>query len=422
MRLFTVLALLVVGLIAQAQVPTLISYQGRLTAGATNVEGQASLKCALVTSNGTLTLWSNDGTSTNGGEPASSFVVPVSQGLFTVLLGDTALSNMVAIPISVFQFSHVSLRLWVGDGVNGFVQLSPDQRIASVGFAMMAATVPDASITDAKLSSGAGISGMKIVPNFGSQDIVTSGSINARIINAASPPASCSAATAGRLYFNTALLKLFVCDGTQWIQLATVGTGDGSSPENAGTSCKAIKNASPAAASGVYWVDPDGPTGVSPFQCYCDMTADGGGWTLWGSMVAGGSVSTGLISTSSTNYMDQTRYAPLFSAANEFKASGATSGNQFFLSRSEAVTATCHSMNTSVPRFVNASLPVVYGHKESSGCDAAGGDFAYLGINSSGQLVVQSSGGLGLWHQNNAGGTTVVNSTTSESRVWLWLR
>jgi hypothetical protein len=46
-------------------------------------------------------------------------------------------------------------------------------------------------------------------------------------------------------------------------------------------SCKEILAANSSAVSGVYTIDPDGITGSQPSTtCQCDMTTDGGGWTL----------------------------------------------------------------------------------------------------------------------------------------------
>src|SRR5258708_31662366 len=104
-----VLALLSLG-VARAQVPQFISYQGRLLSGGTNFSGPGEFKFALVNSNGAPTYWSNNGSSVNGSEPTAAVTVVLAGGLFTVLLGDSTLANMTAIPATVFTNADVPLR------------------------------------------------------------------------------------------------------------------------------------------------------------------------------------------------------------------------------------------------------------------------------------------------------------------------
>jgi hypothetical protein len=150
---------LILGIVAsaslQAQVPQLINYQGRVVTGGTNFTGTGQFKFALVNGSGSVTYWSNDGSSTGGSQPAAAVALGVSGGLYSVLLGDATLPNMTVVPATVFTNSDVRLRVWFNDGVSGSQLLSPDQRIAAVGYAMMAANVVDGVITATSLANGA---------------------------------------------------------------------------------------------------------------------------------------------------------------------------------------------------------------------------------------------------------------------------
>ena len=84
------------------------------------------------------TYWSNDNTSNLGSQPAAAVALTVTNGLYSVLLGDTSITNMAAIPASVGANADVRLRVWFNDGVNGFQQLSPDQRLAPSGYQAVA--------------------------------------------------------------------------------------------------------------------------------------------------------------------------------------------------------------------------------------------------------------------------------------------
>lgn len=149
------LASLALAALAPAQVPQLVNYQGRVTVGGTNVNAMAQFKFSLVNGAGNVTYWSNDGTGAGGNAPTAPVSLNVQNGLYSVLLGDATLPGMTAVPSTVFNNADVRLRIWFNDGASGFQLLSPDQRIAAVGYAMMAGNVPDGAITSAKLAAGA---------------------------------------------------------------------------------------------------------------------------------------------------------------------------------------------------------------------------------------------------------------------------
>ena len=85
-----------------------------------------------------VTYWSNDGTSANGSQPTAAATVAVSNGLFTVVLGDTTVPNMTTIDSSLFAATNLQLRIWFSDGVNGFAALSPVQNLTPAPYAIQA--------------------------------------------------------------------------------------------------------------------------------------------------------------------------------------------------------------------------------------------------------------------------------------------
>ena len=126
-----ILSLLSIPRESTAQVPGILNYQGRVAVGGTNYDGTGQFKFSLVDGSGVVTFWSNG---------TASVAVPVSKGLYSVLLGDTALANMASIPAGVFTNSDIRLRVWLDTG-GGLQLLTPDQRIAAAGYALWSAGV-----------------------------------------------------------------------------------------------------------------------------------------------------------------------------------------------------------------------------------------------------------------------------------------
>jgi len=137
-----------------AATPGILSYQGRVLVNGAPYAGNGQFKFALVNAAGTTSYWSNDGTSAGGSQPTAAVQLAVSNGLYSVLLGDTTIGGMtLAIPASAFDNADVRLRIWFNDGTNGSKLLTPDQRIAPVGYAQVAKGIDDGAVTPTKIAS-----------------------------------------------------------------------------------------------------------------------------------------------------------------------------------------------------------------------------------------------------------------------------
>ena len=161
-----------------AAVPQLLNHQGRIAVAGVNFNGSGQFKFALVDATGLITYWSNDGTNNANTEPTSPVTLAVTKGLYSVLLGDTALANMTALPTTALDHADVRLRVWFNDGSHDFQQISPDQRLAATPYAMVAGKVDQVLLgsvvappVNPVIAWGTNTSGDTVVPSL--SDVVS---------------------------------------------------------------------------------------------------------------------------------------------------------------------------------------------------------------------------------------------------------
>src|SRR5690606_2278002 len=117
--------------IAWAQeVPPVVSYQGQLLTEGVPYDGLAKFKFAIVDKPSGITVWSNDGTSTNGEEPDTAIDLEVSQGIFSVGLGTPFMAPLTA--EALWSADTPVLRVWVA--TDGTFDALPDRTFASGAF------------------------------------------------------------------------------------------------------------------------------------------------------------------------------------------------------------------------------------------------------------------------------------------------
>lgn len=127
---------------AHADIPLVINHQGLVKVNGLPFTGNGSFKFGLIDPSGDW-LWTNDGThlgaSAGSASPDAAVILPVQFGLFNVGLGDTSITNMDALPSTVFAGDDVTLRVVFNDGTSGEQILAPDIPITAVAYAYHAA-------------------------------------------------------------------------------------------------------------------------------------------------------------------------------------------------------------------------------------------------------------------------------------------
>jgi parallel beta-helix repeat protein len=140
-KVLVVLMLVGVGVVSSYGIPFELKYQGYLEVGGVPYTGVATTYYSLLDniSSPTTNYWTNDNSQPSPGDrPLSGVAVTVNNGVYNLNLGDTTL-RMFPLYSTVFKNDPVYLRVWYKAGSNSVVQLVPDERIASAGYALNAA-------------------------------------------------------------------------------------------------------------------------------------------------------------------------------------------------------------------------------------------------------------------------------------------
>lgn len=133
----------------------MISYQGQVIVAGSPYDGTGYFKFAIVDTGGTTSYWSNDGTSSGGGgEPTAGVSLIVTDGLFSVLLGDITLTNMTE-PLDAEAFAGTGcyLRVWFSADGSDYLLLDPDRRITAAPYALPAQGAANADQLDGQHGS-----------------------------------------------------------------------------------------------------------------------------------------------------------------------------------------------------------------------------------------------------------------------------
>jgi len=137
-----------------------------------------------------FSIWENDGTS--GSQPVSAVSLGVTNGLFTVVLGDSSRPNMTTIPETVFLQTNLWLQIWFNDGAHGWSALNPAQPLTATPFATFATvagsltgTLPTSQLTGtvpaANLSGSVPAASLTSVPAASLTGSIADGRLSANV-------------------------------------------------------------------------------------------------------------------------------------------------------------------------------------------------------------------------------------------------
>jgi len=121
-------------------VPATMSYQGFVKSNGIVYNGTGYFKFVIVNSAGTISYWTNDGSSNPSPfEPTFSVATTVTNGVYNIILGDTDIPNMQALDKIMFANGVVLyLRVWFSSDGATFERITTDKELTSSAYAFNA--------------------------------------------------------------------------------------------------------------------------------------------------------------------------------------------------------------------------------------------------------------------------------------------